>query len=408
MDQTPVIEQQKVPDPKISYLRRVLATIFFAGLTLAIALAGNIAWENYNLWVQKRLLAQIEPTTLWVKEEIPLYLILYNKIVRINLNGLGLQDVYQTDDLIDEYYFSPDGKHLVVNMTRKLVLVDFISGKDEIVEELVFNSPDLKGALSRLTWDRESKKFFYMRSLWSPVSSYEEYFVYTIAAHKNVGLKGPSYRLMDVYWDWEGKNLYYARPTQKDKFDPYKFSFKIFRIPMDTFKPQLVDTLSTDKGQLPTMDLRSLEIKLFVPQAPLAFKKKESHHLSAVSTKGMEIRLNKDDYLYYGEKGSPLKKLIRLPRLYLKKETPLKHLEWASGGRYVLLVHRSLGILVFDPLTRKIGRLIDLKAEGLGWNPAGRDPRRSARKISSAKITDGRPTAVKLKWNVMIDAAKRE
>jgi hypothetical protein len=54
---------------------------------------------------------------------------------------------------------------------------------------------------------------------------------------------------------------------------------------------------------------------------------------------------------------------------YKGGELTITQIRWIPGGRYAIIHHRYLGLLVVEPATRKIGLLIAATAKGnaFGW-----------------------------------------
>jgi hypothetical protein len=46
----------------------------------------------------------------------------------------------------------------------------------------------------------------------------------------------------------------------------------------------------------------------------------------------------------------------------------VKQIRWIPGGRYVIMQHRYLGVLILEPATGKIGLLIEADGHTFGWH----------------------------------------
>ncbi len=359
----------KIPEARFrSRVNRILEALVVAGLAISLSLASYLIWENYKEWYQRRLVARILPTTHWVQKSIPVYLVNYRELIRINLNGLGTQKVLSTSEPIRDGIFSPDGKNLLVAAGQELILVDLKSLKSSVIDslELPKDSQDLKGAFATISWDREGKKILYKITRWSKVASMEQWAIYDLQKKEKKSLEALQSGIYEILWDWEGKNLYYVRFQKRKEGQRI---VKIYRIALSDLKPQLAATLKDEALSLSAVDLKKEAFQLYKPVQGLSFKKKNSLSLSALSEKGNRAGLDTSNYLYYQDKKGKRKRVLELPRASKWEFMALDYLDWVPASDLLLLAHRTQGILLYDLSSRKVGRLIDMHVDAVGWPP---------------------------------------
>jgi len=60
--------------------------------------------------------------------------------------------------------------------------------------------------------------------------------------------------------------------------------------------------------------------------------------------------------------------LSKLPRhQYKGGNLVVDQIRWIPGGRYVIMQHQDLGVLVLEPSTGKVGLLVHAVGENFGW-----------------------------------------
>src|SRR3989338_6161518 len=99
----------------LSVFRGVLLTVIVTGQLFFIVTIGYLYWKNYQEPASElQLSSEIVAGTTWVNDDLRVYFINGNTLYSIQINGKNREEVLTADTPIREYYFSPDGRHLLV------------------------------------------------------------------------------------------------------------------------------------------------------------------------------------------------------------------------------------------------------------------------------------------------------
>lgn len=362
-------------------VQNVLFALVAVGQLLLFLVVLYLFWMNYKhaapaIQFPEDVLAD----TSWVREDFRIYFIDGNQLRRIRLNGRDKHDVLIAPDPIKEYLFSPDGKHLLVATTREIYLLDPDDpARGERIDswQPTDAMDQWSGAVSGIRWSPDSRRFCYEIARWSSYSAQNSAYVYDIMEKKKRAVQAPTRRLSSLYWDRSGENLYYLQTAAKDtSVHAYPFEVNVFRIPLVSLRPEFVTRIPRDRSQIPIGNLRIRGIDLNLETDELSFRQGQTANV-LVSDKGRLLGIDEDDYLYYVPKRwfrNRLLKISREPRAsdlprhpYQGGELTITQIRWIPGGRYAIMFHRYLGVLILEPATRKLGLLIAAQGNTFGW-----------------------------------------
>lgn len=388
--------------------REFLAGVVILGQVGLIGIVGYLYWLNYQRSaVPLEFLQDVLSNTHWVKTDLRIYFIDGHKLNSIKVNGQGPQMVFEAKEPIREYHFSPDGRYVLVATYNELYLVDRKTSKNKFIDSAgPFNSQeDFKGVVSAVRWAPDSQKFCYEIARWSTYTSQDNLYIYDVQKQKKDAIESPTRRISSLYWDIHAQNLYYLRHEAKDtSVYPYPYEVKVFRIGLDVLQPQLVAGIPFERSSVPMENLDLRGIKLFLEGDQLSFHRLEQQEdwieaqsaktrkpsdiqRQLVSDSGSYLGIDNDDYLYFVNRKWFRKRLFKIPRQptlsdisryqYKGGDLVVQQMRWLPKSRYVIMQHRSLGVLILEPSTRKIGLLVEAHGDTLGWYqpawPAGRE-----------------------------------
>ncbi|MCR4337895.1 MAG: hypothetical protein NUV91_08850, partial [Candidatus Omnitrophica bacterium] len=149
-------------------------------------------------------------------------------------------------------------------------------------------------------------------------------------------------------------------------------------VPLSTMKPELALKLPWQSTAVPDHVLGSYGIKFFKPFLPLSFNITKAKYFSWVSPKGSRLGIDREDHLYYVHNRWWRRRLYKIPRVPLgggfeeKKDQQggrlaIQDPQWFPSGKYVILDHYFLGILILEPQSGRIGILVNDKGHTFGW-----------------------------------------
>ncbi len=363
-----------------SAIRYILFMTIVVGQITLISIVGYLFWLNYQKPALRfQFPEDILSNTHWVKDNLRIYFIDGRHLRSIRVNGRDQRDVLTADEFIKEYHFSPDGKHLLVVAGQKLYSVDLENWRSVLIDSVggLESSGDLKGVLSGIRWAPDSRHFCYEIARWSRYSSQDRLYVYDIENGEKRAIQSPARRISSLYWDRSSGNLYYLRHEAKDtSVHTYAFDVHVFRIPLATLVPESVAEIPSERSSVPIENLNIRGIDLFLDADQLSFTQAPIPQ-SLVSEKGSALGIDEDDNLYFVAQNWFRKRLCKIPRepvlsdmsryQYKGGDLVVKQIRWIPGGRYVIMQHRYLGVLILEPVTGKIGLLIEADGHTFGW-----------------------------------------
>ncbi|MBP9855555.1 MAG: hypothetical protein KBD53_11870 [Candidatus Omnitrophica bacterium] len=348
-------------------------TAFGGALTVAIYWANNkVPFVDFDMY------EKMSKNTDWVKEELDLYLVNENILVSMDLNGKDQTKVFQVEEEIRDFQFSPDGKYILISTYTGIYVYDRANKSHWLVDSvsLTPDLDDVKGTISGISWSPTSKYFSYEKSRWSNFGSQSSVYVYQIDSPEKRPIKSPTMELSSLHWDSTGENLYFLKHGSNE-LDENKIIYKIqlYRIALSDLNVQLVTDISMDENKFPTPHLEMLGIHLYQPYKSLSYARIRDYE-ELVSKKGDVIGIDEYNFLYYKDKWFR-KRLFKVKRevdntklptyLNTQGEPVLQQIRWTPSGKYVVMDHPYWGILILDPKHRKIGQLYPFEVSAYGW-----------------------------------------
>jgi len=326
--------------------------------------AGFIWWLEEEHKKKDDFLTHFWPDTKWVASKFPVYFILGGALGKINLDGTGLYFIYEGESPIEQFIFSPDGKLILIVTKTELVLYDRKKNKARTIDFLgaLVKEHKAKGNFRAIQWAPDSRGFCYELYRWSPYSSQDQFYFYSLKDQQKRRIKMFARGVSSLFWDKGADNLYYFQTeTLKESHPQPRHKVKIYRIPLASLEARLMVSFPSKSDALKESDLKPLGIDPYWRETRSASNRVGQKSMVWVSDQKTRLGLDEKDYLYFAAlKGQP-KRLFRIR----KKPLPLVHLRWVPGGRYVVLTHNSLGILVLDPRWGRLAQLMD--GQAFGW-----------------------------------------
>ena len=363
-------------------VNQILHYCLLAGFVMLIALTIYSYMINIIEKASLDFAYQVTPTTRWVEEDLQIYFIHGNQLVRINADGTGREIVFESPDAVRTYHFSADGTHLLISTENGLWVLDRTDQTSRAIETLPGDdeaSGHVKGVIDGVAWGPDSRRFCYHVAKWTEFSSIDNWVIYDLADQSKQLLKTSSLKINALYWDAKGENLYDLWFNALDTTvyaNPYEV--KVYQIPLKTLKPELIVMFPFAEQKLPKENLSLRGIDIFTKGEDLSFGQEGKKHFSLISSQGSRIGVDDFDYLYYIHNRWWRRKLFRVPRVprrsdiqryqYSGGELAVKHMRWTPSGRYVVMEHYFLGLLILEPQTGKIGLLVNEKeGDTFGW-----------------------------------------
>ena len=324
---------------------------------------------------------RILPSTEWVKDKMTIYFIADKELVTIEPNGADRKVVFKANDRIRAYQFSPNGKNILIVTETQLYLYSLESKTRELIEslDLAIDSPEeIKGSIGQVRFSPDGSKFCYRTAKWSNYSSQENWFVYDVAKKEKKPIVSPTLALGSLLWDKKGENLYYPWfETLNPSIDANPYRVKLYKVSLETLKPELVMQFGFDKPQLTPDHLEIRDIHLDFSVDQLSFGRDAKVEYTSRAPTGELISIDEHDMLYYVPHRWWRKRLYQIPRVpiesdmeryqYQGGQLAVQHLRWLPSGRYVIMEHNFWGILILDPQTGKLGILDNQRGETFGW-----------------------------------------
>ncbi len=373
------------------FLNQLLFYIVVGLQSLMIMLAGYLFLINYvrasMITLEERTIYDIS----WVKSQMPIYYIVGQSLMSIQVNGQDEKKVFEVPYRIREYHFSPDGQFILVVTEKDIYKFNRKNGDSELIDTLSTTVTEdqkesqqppaqSKGVIHNVRWAPDSQKFCYELVKWSKFSSQDTLYVYNLNDEKKYAIHNPTREVSALSWDMASENLYYTQFEAKDTSRySYPYEIRIFKVPLSTLHPELVEKIPYREPHLSSLNLKLRNIKLFTQGDKLSFGRSGLKENEWSSEDGPRIGIDEDDHLYYIKNRWWRKRLYKIPSVFIKSDMPrykygkgvlvIYNIKWLPGGHYVVLGHRSRGILILEPSSGKVGQLVSEKGDTFGWYP---------------------------------------
>lgn len=340
----------------------ILSRVVLIGILFMIFMTISIFWTEYQRSRQTNLRQRVSPDTHWVMQKFSVYFILGNKFGRINIDGSDLRYLYKASFLIQEFIFSPDGKFIVLVSSGDILLYDVVNDQINLIQSLgsLIKENAANGLIRGIQWSPDSKKFCYEVYRWSDVASQDHFYIYYVDSGKNSLLRMPPWPLRGVVWDRDTQFLFGYKTHRRELSVSPDFLGEIYALSLGDSPAKLVRVIKTPNENLTFADFQSAGINPFVNQN--FSNRVGQRNVLWKSPHGNEsLGLDKNRFLYFQDALGKRKQLFS----FKQDEMSVRHLRWVPENKYVMLTHSSLGILVLDPNSGRIGQLVS--AQAFGW-----------------------------------------
>jgi Tol biopolymer transport system component len=361
-------------------LQQTLYYLVVVGETILLGMTVYVFVINLQPKTALDLTAHIYSNTRWVAQPLRVYFIENNKLVSIMTDGADKQVVVSAQDPIREYQFSPDGKHIIILTDNELLLLQrYPLAMIQVASlELAPGRKDIEGVINGVAWSPDSQRFCYRVSRWSKFSSQDIWMIYDILTQDKRSVKNLSQKIHTLVWAKNGHALYH---TWFDSLDPQHYAnpyeVKVYRIPLETLTPELVDRFPFHQAIIPEENLALRGVYLFTEGGKLAFGRSHQKEDAMTSVHGAKVGIDEEDTLFYLKRRWWRKRLYRVPRVephtdfvhyqYRGGDLAVRNLRWLPSGRQVIMEHYLFGILIMDPESGNIGILATEKGNTFGW-----------------------------------------
>lgn len=351
----------------------VFLVIFGSALSLAIY------WANHKVpFIEFDLYDEITRNTDWVKEDLTLYLVNENALISVRLDGKNQTTVFEDEEGIRDFQFSPNGKYILIATYKKIFVYDRESKSHWLVDAINLSTEEegLKGTIRGISWSPTGEHFSYQVSRWSNYGSQDNVYVYSIKNREKSSVQSPARQISSIFWDIQGENLYFLKHDSGELADREIFyKIKLYRIALTDLKTEFITDIVMDQAKFPTDHLEMLGIKLYRPDKSLSYGRL-GENTELVSRNRDIIGIDRYDFLYY-KHGWFRKRLFKVKREVDDTKTPtflntygehvFQQMRWTPSGQYVIMDHPYWGILILDPNARKIGQIYPFEVSAYGW-----------------------------------------
>jgi hypothetical protein len=369
---------------RLHHLRKAVQVVLYyvvvGGEAALLVVTVYIIVRNLQPKAALDLTAHIYSNTRWVTEAFRVYFIEDNRLVSLMTNGVDKQVIFTAQDPIREYHFSPDGKFILILTDNELLQLQRYPLTVARVASLELDPQrkDVEGVISAVAWSPDSQRFCYRISRWSKFSSQDIWMVCDVLTQDKRPVKNMAQKIHTLVWAKDGRALYH---TWFDSLDTGQYAnpyeVKVYRIPLETMTPELVDRFPFHQATIPDENLALRGVHLFTDGSRLAFGRSRGERYAVMSSRGARVGIDDKDVLFYLKKNWWRKRLYQIPRVephtdfvhyqYQGGELAVRDLRWLPSGRYVIMEHYLFGILILDPESGNIGILATEKGNTFGW-----------------------------------------
>ncbi|MGE0268388.1 MAG: hypothetical protein AB7S78_08035 [Candidatus Omnitrophota bacterium] len=374
-----LVKRRPVETQVRSYIETVIGSAMVFLVIFGSALTIAIYWANHKIpFIDFDMYDQISRNTSWVKEDLTLYLVNENVLISVDLNGNNQTKIFQVDEGVRDFQFSPDGRYILISTYKKIYVYDRKDKSHWLVDSVNISSDqdDLKGTISGISWSPSGKNFTYEVSRWSNYGSQENVYIYDINARTKKSIQSPTRKLSSLYWDAQGENLYFLKHESSELEErEIIYKVKLYRIALSDLRTQFVTDILMDEAKFPERHLEILGIKLYRPDKSLSYGR-IGENAELISRNGDIIGIDEYDFFYY-KHGWFRKRLFKVKRDVDDSKTPtflntygehvLQQIRWTPSGEYVIMDHPYWGILILDPKNQKIGQIYPFEVSAYGW-----------------------------------------
>ncbi len=342
--------------------KHFLLLVVTAGISFMLFITGYIAWGEFQRQMHNDLQDRLSPDTRWVRSKFPIYFLSGKRFGKINIDGSDLKIFYTAISPIQEFIFSPDGNYLVIVTKGEILLYDRKNDQIDLIYSLgsLVKADVARGLIRGVQWFSDGRKFCFESYRWSDIASQDHVYVYNIESKENLLINIPVRPLEAFFWDKKGEYLYGYTKEKKTKTRSEIYRWKFYQLSLAGDPPQFIRTFESRKKNFSVKDFQSRGLDLYISSN--ASDRRGQTNISWGSKQGRKLwMMRPEKYLYFQDLQGKPKRLFRIVRTPF----PLFHLRWIEGEQYVVVTHSSLGILILEPSSGKVGKLIS--AQAFGW-----------------------------------------
>ena len=123
------------------FLHQTLALFVTIGQLIMIVMSGYVYWINYQRENVIDFDRRMMKSTEWVKEKVKIYFIAGNDLVAINADGTDKEYLFEGEDSVLSYHFSPDGEFLAIVTETGLYKLRLKDRLKELIDSVSSENP---------------------------------------------------------------------------------------------------------------------------------------------------------------------------------------------------------------------------------------------------------------------------
>lgn len=316
-----------------------------------------------NINKKDDLLKFVLPDTSWAKENTSLYVIKDKGRIfcKIRIDGKVIEEIFSASEKISGIKISPNGNLAAISVNKEVFIIDLISKKAELVD-VINKSEDNIGIakveekkMRLVSWSPDSTRIIYERSWFdfNIIHEYKNQFLFDYFTKNKIPLNNP-YEFCNIYWDKEGKAIYY-KCWEKGLNKIYRLSPGADLILESEAKAKIIgDNILKD-------------ICRFIYR--MIFRRKSAVSVSNSGEKIWIEKIRRKTDILYENSDKVRCMLIRWPGDLYGNVHWLAGSEYAlfvvTGGRGFYMYPSTWENFVLHPSTKKIGRLVEGRIVGV-------------------------------------------
>ena len=320
------------------------------------------------------LIKALQLNTDWVSQPQKVYYSVGEKLYSVLLNGKKSRLCFSADAEITGAVFSPDGKCLAVKTSGGLSIIDTKKCEVETVYEVPHGETAVSTAgvfVGGMYWSPDSQKICFFVEKTAAPSLQTQWFVYdrTLKQKRSVPLGARQSAFL--VWAEDSRRLYFKQvrsaAARRDQAVVYRIQW--YEIPLDTLKSALVMDVGSETLTVPDKERARVGVHIFQEDRRLRLESARPffRNMRITSDNGKQIYINQKGQLCYQSRYgvryalfglSTFSDYLTFPPAGKENAFLIEDARWTPSGKYVLLRHYVYGLLVLDPISRRIGALV--------------------------------------------------
>lgn len=387
-------------------IHRVLMYLFFIGFTLlfcttyvstktdpdfSVIQRYRQAWVTIRGWfwsehpfLQPGGLEQaLRMRTDWAVYPREIFYTVGHELFSVNIDGQQRRRRFEASSDIQQAIFSPDGRLLAIKTSTDITVLNLTDDQAYLIYDTRLDqgfSHDANIMVGGIQWSPDSSKvcFFVQKS--SQVSSHTNWIVHDIRARQDMLVALGVRQTAFLVWSVDSSKLYFSQVRSIEGQGKPQYRVSWFAIALaNNAMTQIADVVSS-KMEIPDHELADHGIALYRQNKNFRLDASQTlSSLSAVeSSSGKKIFVNTDLQLCYQSAYgvryplfglSQMKDYVLFPPEGQERAFTVQEARWLPSEKYVLLKHYTHGLLVMDPVSRRIGILAQGRIGVFGMHP---------------------------------------